>query len=110
SVVHRLPTAVSLRAFPAINIGGRSEDAHMLVRAMLVELATFHGPDHLAVAIVCADPDGPMWSWAKWLPHLQHPAQRDGMGSVRMMYQSLSELETALSAELLERGRFMRNP
>ncbi len=110
SVVHRLPTAVSLRAFPAINISGPAEDAHMLVRAMLMELVTFHGPDHLAVAIVCADPDGPAWSWAKWLPQLQHPTQRDGMGSARMMYHSLGELETALAAELLERGRFMRNP
>ncbi|NKY88791.1 type VII secretion protein EccC [Nocardia veterana] len=110
SVVHHLPTAVSLRAFPAINIDGPTEDARMLVRAMLMELTAFHGPDHLIVAIVCADPDAPAWSWAKWLPHLQHPSQRDGMGSARMMYRSLGELETALSAELLERGRFMRNP
>ncbi|MBF6171390.1 type VII secretion protein EccCa [Nocardia blacklockiae] len=110
SVVHQLPTAVSLRAFPAINIGGPGADARMLARAMLMELVTFHGPDHLAVAIVCADPDAPTWAWAKWLPHLQHPTQRDGMGSARMMYTSLGELETALSAELLERGRFMRNP
>ncbi|WP_280458244.1 type VII secretion protein EccCa [Nocardia carnea] len=110
SVVHRLPTAVSLRAFPAINIGGDAAEARTLVRSMLMELAAFHGPDHLAVAIVCSDPDAAVWAWAKWLPHLQHPVQRDGMGSVRMMYQSLGELETALSAELLERGRFMRNP
>ncbi|RDI52620.1 type VII secretion protein EccCa [Nocardia mexicana] len=110
SVVHQLPTAVSLRAFPAINIGGPSEDSRMVARAMLMELVAFHGPDHLAVAIVCADPDSPNWAWAKWIPHLQHPTQRDGMGSARMMYTSLGELETALSAELLERGRFMRNP
>ncbi|WP_278264925.1 type VII secretion protein EccCa [Nocardia sp. AG03] len=109
SVVHGLPTAVSLRAFPAINIGGPDADARELVRAMLMELTTFHGPDHLAVAIVCADPDT-HWAWAKWLPHLQHPTQRDGLGSARMMYTSLGELESALQTELLERGRFMRNP
>ncbi|MFC8046823.1 type VII secretion protein EccCa [Nocardia sp. NPDC057353] len=109
SVVHRLPTAVSLRAFPAINIEGPPDEARMLVRAMLMELVVFHGPDHLIVAIVCADPDGP-WAWTKWLPHLQHPTQRDGMGSARMLYTSLGELETALQGELLERGRFMRNP
>ncbi|MER7453416.1 type VII secretion protein EccCa [Nocardia beijingensis] len=110
SVVHQLPTAVSLRAFPAINIEGPPEDARMLVRAMLMELTAFHGPDHVAVAIVCADPDAATWAWAKWIPHVQHPVHRDGMGSARMMYRSLGELETALSAELLERGRFMRNP
>ncbi|MFE7796271.1 type VII secretion protein EccCa [Nocardia sp. NPDC057440] len=110
SVVHRLPTAVSLRAFPAINIGGGPEESRMLARAMLMELTAFHGPDHVAVAIVCADPDGPAWAWAKWIPHLQHPTVRDGVGSARMMYGSLAELETALASELLERGRFMRNP
>ncbi|MGW4773507.1 type VII secretion protein EccCa [Nocardia sp. NPDC004278] len=110
SVVHGLPTAVSLRAFPAINIEGTAEEARMLARSMLLAFSAFHGPDHVAVAIVCADPDGPAWSWAKWLPQLQHSTVRDGMGSARMMYGSLGELETALSAELLERGRFMRNP
>ncbi|MQY19562.1 type VII secretion protein EccCa [Nocardia macrotermitis] len=110
SVVHQLPTAVSLRAFPAVNIEGPVEDSRMFMRAMLMEFAAFHGPDHVAVAIVCADPDGEAWSWAKWLPHLQHPTHRDGMGSARMMYGSLGELETALGAELMERGRFMRNP
>ncbi|WP_406236344.1 type VII secretion protein EccCa [Nocardia sp. NBC_01009] len=110
SVVHRLPTAVSLRAFPAINIGGVPGESRMLARAMLMELTAFHGPDHVAIAIVCADPDGPAWAWAKWIPHLQHPTVRDGVGSARMMYGSLAELETALASELLERGRFMRNP
>ncbi|GGN85989.1 type VII secretion protein EccCa [Nocardia rhizosphaerihabitans] len=109
SVVHELPTAVSLRAFPAINIGGPDDESRELVRGMLMELTTFHGPDHLAIAIVCADPDV-NWAWAKWLPHVQHPTQRDGLGSARMMYTSLGELESALQAELLERGRFMRNP
>ncbi|MFC9661382.1 type VII secretion protein EccCa [Nocardia sp. NPDC127606] len=109
SVVHELPTAVSARAFPAINIGGDPEQARELVRAMVMELATFHGPDHLAVAIVCADPDA-HWAWTKWLPHLQHPSQRDGLGSSRMLYTSLGELESAMQVELLERGRFMRNP
>ncbi|WP_454194235.1 type VII secretion protein EccCa [Nocardia sp. Marseille-Q1738] len=109
SVVHDLPTAISLRAFPAINIEGEPAQTRMLARSMLMEFTAFHGPDHTAVAIICADPDGEAWSWAKWLPHLQHPVDRDGIGSARMMYRSLGELETAMAAELLERGRFMRN-
>ncbi|WP_067695601.1 type VII secretion protein EccCa [Nocardia jejuensis] len=110
SVVHHLPTAVSLRAFPAINVEGPEDDSRMLVRSMLMELTAFHGPDHVALAIVCAEPDSQAWAWAKWLPHLQHTSQRDGMGAARMMYGSLGELETALADDLLERGRFMRNP
>ncbi len=109
SVVHGLPTALSLRAFPAINVEGQRADTRMLVRSMLMELCTFHGPDHVAVGIVCADPDGEAWSWTKWLPQLQHPSDRDGMGSARMLYASLGEFEAALANELLERGRFSRS-
>ncbi|AYF76606.1 type VII secretion protein EccCa [Nocardia yunnanensis] len=110
SVVHHLPTAVSLRAFPAINIEGPTADTRGLVWSMLMELTAFHGPDHVAVAIVTAEPDCEAWSWAKWLPHVQHSSERDGMGAARMIYGSLGELETALADDLLERGRFMRNP
>ncbi|WP_216897447.1 type VII secretion protein EccCa [Nocardia alni] len=109
SVVHRLPTAISLRAFPAINIEGPLEFGRDLARAMVMELVTFHGPDHLGVAIVTSDPDSVHWEWAKWLPHLQHSRDKDGIGSARMLYESLSELEDALSDDLLERGRFLRN-
>ncbi|MBU3065210.1 type VII secretion protein EccCa [Nocardia sp. NEAU-G5] len=109
SVVHGLPTAISLRAFPAISIEGARDLGRALVRGMLMELTTFHGPDNLAIAIVTADPDTEPWAWTKWLPHLQHPRDRDGIGTARMLYESLSELESALSDELVERGRFLRN-
>lgn len=109
SVVHQVPTAISLRAFPAVNIEGSRTHSRAFVRAMLLELATFHGPDNLLIAIVTADPGAESWEWTKWLPHLQHPCDRDGIGSARMLYESLTELEMALSEELLERGRFLRN-
>ncbi|WP_410873833.1 type VII secretion protein EccCa [Nocardia sp. A7] len=109
SVVHGLPTSISLRAFPAINIEGDIEQTRMLTRAMLLEFVTFHGPDQVAVAVICADPDHPNWSWVKWLPHVAHPTAFDGVGPVRMTYRSLAELETTMAGELLERGRFMRN-
>ncbi|MFC9995481.1 type VII secretion protein EccCa [Nocardia sp. NPDC127526] len=108
SVVRGLPTSISLRAFPSISIEGPRQISRGLVRAMVMELATFHGPDHLMVAVVCADP-GTDWSWVKWLPHAQHPNRCDGIGSERMLYESLTELETALMEQLLERGRFQRN-
>lgn len=109
SVVHRLPTSISLRGFPAINIGGARQDTRGTVRALMAELCVFHGPDHLRIAIVTADPIGEAWDWAKWLPHLGHPLARDGLGAVRMVYESLAELESSLAAELLDRGRFSRS-
>lgn len=109
SVVHRLPTAISLRGFPAVNIEGVRQETRELIRAMVLELCTFHGPDHLRVGIVTGDPAGEAWDWAKWLPQVAHPNLRDGVGAVRMIYPSLVDLENSLAADLLERGRFSRS-
>ena len=109
SVVHALPTAASLRAFPTITFEGERKLVQQLVRAMVLELCTFHGPDHVQVAVVTANPDGENWSWVKWLPHAQHSAVRDGMGSMRLLFPTLELLETTLAGDLAERGRFTRN-
>ncbi|MFT4042255.1 MAG: type VII secretion protein EccCa, partial [Gordonia sp. (in: high G+C Gram-positive bacteria)] len=109
SVVHRLPTAISLRGFPAINIEGVRQETRDLVRAMLVALCAFHGPDHLRVAVVTGDPAGEAWDWAKWLPHVGHPNLCDGIGPMRMVYPTLADFENAMAADLLERGRFSRS-
>lgn len=109
SVVHALPTAVSLRAFPAISFEGDRKLARQLVRSMVLELCTFHGPDQVQVAVVTANPDGENWSWVKWLPHAQHATARDGLGPMRMLFPSLDLLERSLAADLGERGRFTRN-
>lgn len=108
AVVHALPTAVSLRAFPSITFEGDRKLARQLVRSMLLELCTFHGPDHVQVAVVTANPDGEAWSWVKWLAHAQHPTLRDGMGPMRLLFPSLELLEQAFSTDLAERGRFSR--
>jgi DNA segregation ATPase FtsK/SpoIIIE, S-DNA-T family len=109
SVVHALPTAVSLRAFPAITFEGDRKLSRQLLRSMLLELCTFHGPDHVQVAVVTANPDSENWSWVKWLPQAQHPTLRDGMGSLRLLFPSLELMEEALATDLAERGRFSRN-
>ncbi len=108
SVVHRLPTAVSLRGFPAISIEGIRQETRGLLRSMLMELCAFHGPDHLRVVIVCADPEAEAWSWTKWLPHVHHPSRRDAVGAERMLYGSVAEAEESIASDLLDRGRFSR--
>ncbi|MBY4574118.1 type VII secretion protein EccC [Gordonia paraffinivorans] len=109
SAVYRLPRSISLRGFPAINIEGARQETRELVRAMLVELCAFHGPDHLHIGIVTGDPAGEAWDWAKWLPHVGHPTLRDGIGPMRMIYPTLADLENSLASDLLERGRFSRS-
>jgi DNA segregation ATPase FtsK/SpoIIIE, S-DNA-T family len=109
SVVHALPTAVSLRAFPTISFQGDRQFGQELVRSMILELCAFHGPDHLQVAMVTANPDNESWSWVKWLPQAQHASVRDGCGTMRMLFPSLELLESSLASDLAERGRFTRN-
>lgn len=108
SVAHAMPTAVSLRAFPVVDFEGDPALARQLVRSMLLELCVFHGPDHLELAVVTANPDGENWQWVKWLPHAQHATNRDGLGPARMVYASLAELEHGLAENLAQRGRFTR--
>lgn len=96
SVVAELPIAVSLRGFAALSIAGDRDAARAMVRSMVAYLCTFHGPDHLAVAVVCGPDTVEQWEWTKWLPHTQHDVLRDGAGSARMIFGSVLELESAL--------------
>ncbi|WP_072687338.1 type VII secretion protein EccCa [Rhodococcus marinonascens] len=108
SVVQNLPTAVSLRGFAAISVEGDRGTARSLVRSMLMQLCAFHGPDNLLVAVVCGPATEREWNWAKWLPHSQNPESFDGVGSSRMIYGSVLELESALGPQLSMRNRFSR--
>ena len=67
SVVADLPMAVSLRSGATIH--GDAEAARALLRAMVCQLAVFHGPEHMAIVGPNADAD---WDWLKWLPHHRH--------------------------------------
>lgn len=100
SVVPDLPVAVSLRGFARVYIRGTR--ARALVRAMLTQLATFHAPEDLLVA-VCTGPERrAAWEWTKWLPHALHPTRADALGQVRLVVETASELEELLAG----RSRF----
>ncbi|KXK61107.1 secretion protein EccC [Micromonospora rosaria] len=129
SVVPDLPVALSLRSFARVFVrdaagGGRGDavvpgstagldaraagvtGAQALTRAMLTQLAVFHAPDELLVA-VCAGPERrAAWEWVKWLPHAHHPARTDALGPVRLVASSAAELERLLDEVLAARPRF----
>ena len=120
SVVPDLPVALSLRGFariylrsePSTRTGGEApgqavdSPALALARAMLCQLATFHAPDDLLIA-VCTGPERrAAWEWVKWLPHAQHPSRTDALGSVRLVSSSAAELEKLLDDVLTNRPRF----
>jgi S-DNA-T family DNA segregation ATPase FtsK/SpoIIIE len=121
SVVPDLPVALSLRSFARVYVrsapasrgadgalrpGTGSPDAQALARAMLTQLAVFHAPDELMIA-VCAGPERrPLWEWVKWLPHAHHPTRVDALGPLRLVTSSVAELERLLDEVLASRSRF----
>ncbi|WP_200210215.1 type VII secretion protein EccCa [Micromonospora coerulea] len=113
AVVPDLPVALSLRSFarvfvrgPAGARGAGSPAARALARAVLAQLAVFHAPDELLIA-VCAGPERRAhWEWVKWLPHAQHPTRTDALGPVRLVTSSAADLERLLDEVLASRSRF----
>jgi type VII secretion protein EccCa/type VII secretion protein EccCb len=110
SVVPDLPVAASLRGFARVFLRGAGSagerDARSLTRAIVTQLATFHAPDDMIVAI-CAGPERrAMWEWAKWLPHNLHPARTDALGPVRLVASTGPDLEKLLEDVIGNRPRF----
>jgi DNA segregation ATPase FtsK/SpoIIIE, S-DNA-T family len=109
SLVPDLPISLSVRGFAAVGIGGEHAPSRGLVRAMVAQLATFHTPEDLLIAVVTAGRSKADWEWVKWLPHVQHPSLVDGVGPRRMMAASLAQIEELLGEQLRDRPRFARN-
>ncbi|WP_433116137.1 type VII secretion protein EccCa [Micromonospora sp. CA-246542] len=121
SVVPELPVALSLRSFARVHVrsaagsgpttGGPPTPtgdpaAQALARAVLIQLAVFHAPDELLIA-VCAGPERrAAWEWVKWLPHAHHPARTDALGPARLVTSSGAELERLLADVVASRSRF----
>lgn len=119
SVVPDLPVALSVRGFARVFVRdepgragiaptgfGEPAGAQALARAMVSQLAVFHAPDELLIA-VCAGPERrEVWDWVKWLPHAQHPSRTDAVGPVRLVTSSVADLERLLDDLLGSRSRF----
>ncbi|NMO52196.1 type VII secretion protein EccCa [Actinoplanes sp. TBRC 11911] len=106
SVVPDLPVAASLRGFARVFVRGPERDVHDLTRAVIAQLATFHAPDDMLIAI-CAGPERrPSWEWVKWLPHNLHPVRTDALGHVRLVASTGADLESLLEDVIGNRSRF----
>jgi S-DNA-T family DNA segregation ATPase FtsK/SpoIIIE len=66
------PVTVDLRATRVLGVCGPRPRALALTRSLLTQLAGWHSPRRLGLAVLAADgtscADG--WEWARWLPHL----------------------------------------
>lgn len=134
STVPDLPVAIALRSYARVTLtavpdaargglratGGSGvapgqqsvpPDQHRdLARAIVGQLATFHSPDELRIAVCASRAALPQWSWLKWLPHAWHPSLVDGAGRIRLVRDDLGELEDLLGSELSDRPRFGARP
>lgn len=83
-----------------------TEAVRDLVRAVLGQLAVFHAPEELWLALCVSDERRADWEWTKWLPHVLHPHEEDGAGQVRRITGDITELDDLLGAEFAERPGF----
>ncbi|MCK8678153.1 type VII secretion protein EccCa [Streptomyces lichenis] len=100
------PIALYLRAWARVLFRGDAERTRALARALVGQLAAFHSPDDLWIALCVSDERRADWEWVKWLPHHLHPQETDGAGPARMTGAAFGELEDLLGPEFLERPAF----
>ncbi|MBI9114363.1 type VII secretion protein EccCa [Sanguibacter suaedae] len=101
-----IPVDVDVAGYARIEVTGPEDQARALARSVVAQLATFHSPEHIQVAVVASERTLPAWEWAKWLPHTHSTRQKDGVGPARMIAASLDALEDMLPAGLGDRPRF----
>jgi S-DNA-T family DNA segregation ATPase FtsK/SpoIIIE len=95
SHVPDVPITLSLSGIPVLVVEGT--DARGLLRAMVCQLATLHGPDCLRIATVVSADTASHWEWMKWLPHHQHPSRVDAVGPVRLRYRDVDAAQRDLT-------------
>lgn len=97
-----MPVAIDFKTHRAVQFFGPG-DTMGAIRAILLQLAVFHPPNLVLIAVVTEDPEA--WDWIKWLPHNQHPTRRDALGTERMVY-TREQASTGLADILAGRGDF----
>ncbi|WP_246043278.1 type VII secretion protein EccCa [Tessaracoccus massiliensis] len=99
-VIQSVPLAVDLRGFRAIQLVGDEEACRALARSMVAQLVAWHAPTDVSLMVAATQAQQASWEWVKWLPHLQHPTEEDGVGPVRMFATAAGELsQMATSAQ-----------
>ncbi len=91
-VIQSVPLAVDLRGFRSISLIGDEEACRKLAFSMVAQLVTWHAPTDVSLLVAANKANQQAWQWVKWLPHLQHPTETDGVGPVRMFATGAGEL------------------
>ncbi|MEU6537079.1 type VII secretion protein EccCa [Streptomyces sp. NPDC047000] len=106
STVPDQPIALYLRSWSRVLLRGDEPAVRNMVRAALCQLALFHAPEELRIALCVSDGRRGEWEWIKWLPHNLHPHEQDGAGPARMVASVFNGMEDLLGPEFTERPAF----
>ncbi|MFI2754400.1 type VII secretion protein EccCa [Cellulomonas sp. P22] len=109
-VTHRVqrdvPVGIDLGSVARVEVTGGEDEARALARALVSQLAAFHSPEHLQVAVLTSERNAAAWDWTKWLPHTHSARVRDAVGPARMIGTALTDVEGLLPEDLRDRPRF----
>ena len=101
-----LPASAALRAWARVEVTGDADPARALARSIVLSAAMQHAPEDLVVAALVSRESRSEWEWLKWLPHALSPRERDAVGPVRLVGESVHDLLPLLPPEIVERPRF----
>ncbi|MFI1282456.1 type VII secretion protein EccCa [Streptomyces sp. NPDC020858] len=101
-----LPLTVPLDRVGNISVVGAREDCLRVARALLVQAASLHAPDDVAIALAVPGDRLPDWEWAKWMPHLLDTEQLDGPVAARRIAPSAAQLARQIGPELRRRASY----
>ncbi|MGV8846461.1 type VII secretion protein EccCa [Tessaracoccus sp.] len=103
-LIPSIPLAVDLRGFRAIRLVGDEDACRQVACAMVAQLVTWHAPTDVSLMVAAVNQQQGAWQWVKWLPHLQHPTESDGVGAVRMFASGAADLSRlAVEAQSADR-------
>ena len=104
--VRDVPTGIDLTKLSRITVLGDRDEVRGALRAWVAQAVTWHDPTVLGVAVATPDLESGDWSWLKWLPHVDIPAEADGVGPARYLSTKPDELVALLGTTLSDRPTF----
>jgi DNA segregation ATPase FtsK/SpoIIIE, S-DNA-T family len=95
------PAVVSLGDCGVVSVLGPPRQTEALTRAMLCQVAVFHAPDDVCIAVERSGPGD--WDWVKWLPHVIEEDVPGPAGIVPLVAAEPGQLAEFLDRELSRR-------
>ncbi|MFI0962622.1 type VII secretion protein EccCa [Streptomyces sp. NPDC021080] len=100
------PLTVPLDRAGDVSVVGDREGVLRVARALLIQTAVTHAPDDVAVALGVPGERLAEWEWAKWLPHVLDPSERDGPVAARRITPDLVQLAALCRRDLRQRASY----